>query len=103
MRLEKPMTRAMLDRRSERRRIVVQVQYRRKVMRLNAQVLDLSRHGLRLAGMERLPVGETVWIKLPGIESRRAEVVWSDRWEAGCAFAEPLHAAVFEAIASGRT
>ena len=59
------------------------------------------RHGLRLAGMERLRVGETVWITLPGLPPRQAKVMWVDRFEAGCAFVEPLHEAVFDAIVSG--
>jgi uncharacterized protein YjeT (DUF2065 family) len=89
------------ERQSERRPMVVRVQYRRTVVRLVAQILDLSQHGLRLAGMERLRIGESVWITLPGLPPRQAKVVWTDRFEAGCVFAEPLHAAVFEAIISG--
>ena len=89
------------ERQSERRPMVVRVQYRRTVVRLAAQILDLSQHGLRLAGMERLRIGESVWITLPGLPPRQAKVVWTDRFEAGCVFSEPLHAAVFEAIISG--
>lgn len=91
-----------IERRSERRRITVRVQYRRKIVRLQAKVLDMSCHGLRLAGMERLKPGETVWITFPGLEPRWATVVWSQRFEAGCDFAVPLHPAVFEAVASRR-
>ena len=90
------------DRQSKRASMVVRVQYRRSVVRLAAQILDLSQHGLRLAGMERLRIGESVWITLPGLPPRQAKVVWTDRFEAGCVFVEPLHAAVFEAIISGR-
>ena len=81
--------------------MVVRVQYRRTIVRLAAQILDLSQHGLRLAGMERLRIGESVWITLPGLPPRQAKVVWTDRFEAGCVFVEPLHAAVFDAILSG--
>lgn len=81
--------------------MVVRVQYRRTIVRLAAQILDLSQHGLRLAGMERLRIGESVWITLPGLPPRQAKVVWTDRFEAGCVFSEPLHAAVFDAILSG--
>jgi hypothetical protein len=77
------------------------VQYRRSVVRLVAQILDLSQHGLRLAGMERLRIGESVWITLPGLPPRQAKVVWTDRFEAGCVFVEPLHSAVLDAIVSG--
>lgn len=89
------------ERQSERRPLMVRVQYRRTIVRLAAQILDLSCHGLRLAGMERLRVGECVWITLPGLPPRQAKVVWVDRFEAGCAFIEPLHEAVFDAIVAG--
>jgi len=52
--------------------------------------------------MERLHVGEGVWITLPGLPPRQAKVVWTDLSEAGCVFTEPLHAAVFDAIISGQ-
>ncbi|MFM9936846.1 MAG: PilZ domain-containing protein [Novosphingobium sp.] len=98
---ELPDPRNQQERQSERRPMVVRVQYRRTIVRLAAQILDLSQHGLRLAGMERLRIGESVWITLPGLPPRQAKVVWTDRFEAGCVFSEPLHAAVFDAILSG--
>ncbi len=93
---------ALTQRRSERQQIAVQVQYKRKVVRLVAKALDLSVHGLRISGLERLREGEVVWITLPGLEPRHATVVWSDQFESGCAFVEPLHPAVFEAVVSGQ-
>ncbi len=102
MSAQQPRTEALNFRRSERHKIAVQVQYKRKIVRLVAKALDLSVHGLRISGMERLREGETVWITLPGLEPRQATVVWSDQFEAGCAFAEPLQPAVFEAVLSGQ-
>lgn len=99
---ELPDPRSQHERQSERRPLLVRVQYRRTIVRLAAQILDLSQHGLRLAGMERLQIGETVWITLPSLPPRMAKVVWTDRFEAGCVFAEPLHAAIFDAIISGQ-
>ncbi|GEN98216.1 hypothetical protein NSE01_00490 [Novosphingobium sediminis] len=101
MSAELPEQRPQQERQSERRPLMVRVQYRRTIVRLAAQILDLSCHGLRLAGMERLRVGECVWITLPGLPPRQAKVVWVDRFEAGCAFIEPLHEAVFDAIVAG--
>ncbi|WP_298173513.1 PilZ domain-containing protein [Novosphingobium sp.] len=101
MAAELPEQRPQQERQSERRPLMVRVQYRRSIVRLAAQILDLSCHGLRLAGMERLRVGESVWITLPGLPPRQAKVVWVDRFEAGCAFIEPLHEAVFDAIVAG--
>lgn len=101
MSAEMPEQRPQQERQSERRPLMVRVQYRRTIVRLAAQILDLSCHGLRLAGMERLRVGECVWITLPGLPPRQAKVIWTDRFEAGCAFIEPLHEAVFDAIVAG--
>lgn len=98
MSAEQPAERPMQERQSERRPLMVRVQYRRTIVRLAAQILDLSCHGLRLAGKERLRVGEAVWITLPSLPPRQAKVVWVDRFEAGCVFVEPLHEAVFDAI-----
>ncbi len=94
--------RVMQERLSERRRIAVKVKYRRKIVRLVAQVNDISCHGIRLASMERLCEGDVVWLSLPGLEPRRAIVVWSDRFEAGCKFDEPLHPAILDAIVHRR-
>lgn len=88
----------MIERRSPRRVVNVRAQYRRRVARLGAEVIDLSEHGLRLQSPDRLAVGETVWVTLPGLEPRRAVVMWSDGFIAGCSFPEPLHPAVFDAI-----
>jgi hypothetical protein len=90
------------ERRSERRRLGVRIKYRRRIVRLAAQTIDLSCHGLRLSGMERFKVGDTVWITLPGLEPKRASVVWAERFQAGCEFSEPLHPAVLEAVVRGR-
>ncbi|WP_225206150.1 PilZ domain-containing protein [Novosphingobium huizhouense] len=89
---------ARIDRRSPRRVVNVHAQYRRRIARLGAEVLDLSMHGLRLSCADRLSPGEIVWVTLPGLEPRRAIVMWSDGFTAGCAFPEPLHPAVFDAI-----
>ncbi len=101
MSVEQTDKRPQEERQSERRPLMVRVQYRRTIVRLAAQILDLSCHGLRLAGMERLREGEAVWITLPGLPPRQAKVVWVDRFEAGCAFVEPLHEAVLDAMIAG--
>ncbi len=95
-----PKSNALSARRVERQRFAVQVQYKRKVARLVASSVDLSQHGLRISGMERLREGEVVWITLPGLEPRAATVVWSDQFESGCAFVEPLRPAILEDLIS---
>jgi hypothetical protein len=89
-------------RRSDRQRMGVRIKYRRKVLRLVAETIDVSCHGIKLAGMERLSIGDVLWVGLPGLEPRKATVVWTDRLIAGCCFAEPLHPAVLEAVIHGR-
>ncbi|MFK5037158.1 PilZ domain-containing protein, partial [Klebsiella pneumoniae] len=69
-------SRVLLPRRSERRGISAKIQYRRSTVRMAGVTLDLSCHGVRLAAMERLRVGETLWITLPGLPPRRASVIW---------------------------
>ena len=91
----------LVPRRSERLGIQVKVQYRRSTVRMAGITLDLSRHGVRLAAMERLRIGEPVWITLPGLPPRRATVKWTDRFDIGCEFDEALHPAVFERIIQG--
>jgi hypothetical protein len=90
--------RASVPRRSERRAISAKVLYRRSTVRMAGVTLDLSRHGVRLAAMERMRIGEVLWITLPGLPPRRATVKWADRFDIGCEFDDALHPAVFDRI-----
>ncbi len=94
-------SRSIVPRRSLRHGISAKVQYRRSTVRMAGVTLDLSCHGVRLAAMERLRVGEPLWISLPGLPPRRSVVKWVDRFEVGCEFDEALHPAVLERIISG--
>lgn len=98
MTTEPIQARRLVPRRSERRDISARVQYRRSTVRMAGVTLDMSRHGVRLAAMERLRIGEALWITLPGLPPRRATVKWVDRFDIGCEFDDPLHPAVFEQI-----
>ena len=40
----------------------------------------------------------TTALTLPGLAALEAVVAWRDRYKYGCAFAKPLHPAVFEHI-----
>jgi len=98
---EHPSAHPQIPRRSERLGISAKVQYRRSTVRMAGVTLDLSCHGVRLAAMERLRIGEVLWITLPGLPPRRATVKWIDRFDIGCEFDEALHPAVFDRIISG--
>lgn len=91
-------SRQPVARRSERQGIKAKVQYRRTTVRMAGVTLDLSRHGVRFAAMERLRIGEAVWITLPGLPPRRATVKWVDSFDVGCEFDEALHEAVLNRI-----
>lgn len=98
---EQSFPHTFVPRRSERRGISANVQYRRSTVRMAGVTLDLSCHGVRLAAMERMRIGEVLWITLPGLGPRRATVKWVDRFEIGCEFDEALHPAVLERIIAG--
>jgi hypothetical protein len=93
---DQPPSRTLLPRRSERWGISAKVQYRRSTVRMAGVTLDLSCHGVRIAAMERLRIGEVVWITLPDLPPRRATVKWVDKFEVGCEFDEALHPAVLD-------
>ena len=64
------------------------------------EVLDLSITGFRIATVHKLHVGDRVWIVLPKLSALEAKVVWRTEQEAGFAFIQPLHAAVFDHMLS---
>jgi hypothetical protein len=62
------------------------------------KVVDLSRHGARLQTYSALKRGATVWLTLPGLGARIAEIMWADDFAAGCQFRIPLTDAEFEQL-----
>lgn len=61
---------------------------------VTVQVLDLSTTGFRAATHLELIEGSDVWLKMPGLESLHARVVWTRGHLLGCEFIRPLHPAV---------
>lgn len=57
---------------------------------------DLSQSGFRIAWFPQASLELPLRIRIPGIQLLSAEVRWQDGAAIGCAFAEPLHVAVFE-------
>jgi hypothetical protein len=57
-------------------------------------VTDLSTHGCGIEIDSHVAVGARVWIKLPGLESWPARVIWAQDSRAGLEFDRPLHPAV---------
>lgn len=62
------------------------------------QIVDLSTTGFRATTHLELMPGTDVWLKLPGLESLHAHVVWMRGHYLGCEFARPLHPAVLDMI-----
>ncbi|MET1755993.1 PilZ domain-containing protein [Novosphingobium sp. RD2P27] len=63
-----------------------------------ARLEDLSPGGFRIA---RLPGARTelpLRIRIPGMQLLSAQIRWTRDAAVGCAFAEPLHVAVFDHI-----
>jgi len=61
---------------------------------------DIARHGCRLSFTDAPQVGESLWVRLPGLEPIEAEVRWVRDFECGVAFTAPIHPAVFALVLS---
>lgn len=84
---------------ADRRVKYLQVQFRPPVGRpLAARISDVSEDGFRLLTKIRLIEGSRLQIKLPGLESRSAEVVWWKQGEAGCRFIDSVHPAIIQLL-----
>ncbi len=70
----------------------------RGTARFEIDVIDLSTTGFRAETSFTLWEGHIVWLTLPGLASLEATVAWRDGLLYGCAFARPLHPAVFDHI-----
>ena len=65
------------------------------------RVIDISTTGFRAECEFRLHEGTLVWLTLPGMAGLEARVAWRDgNFLYGFVFAQPLHEAVFERIAT---
>jgi hypothetical protein len=91
-----------ISRLAERRPLDATVQFRKGHVRAIVKILDISTHGVRIAAIHQLRVGDTCWIRVPNLEPQQAKVVWADEFIVGCAFARPLHPSVLENILEGR-
>jgi hypothetical protein len=86
-------------RRAERNDVVLGAGLRQRgAHAVTIQVLDLSVSGFRAATHLQLMTGSDVWLKLPGLESLHARVVWMTGHLMGCEFVRPLHPAVLAMV-----
>ena len=59
-------------------------------------VQDVSISGFSCMAINRLHVGNLVWLTLPGLESLQAEVIWWNNSQVGCAFASLLNPIIYD-------
>lgn len=87
-------------RRAERREVVLGAGLRQRgAHAVTVQIVDLSTTGFRAATHLTMMEGADVWLKLPGLESLHARVVWMRGHLMGCEFVRPLHPAVLDMVA----
>jgi hypothetical protein len=90
-------------RRAERHEVVLGAGLRQRgAHAVTVQIVDLSVTGFRAATHLNLLEGSDVWLKLPGLESLHARVVWMRGHLMGCEFVRPLHPAVLDMVARAR-
>ncbi|HKT15040.1 MAG TPA: PilZ domain-containing protein [Allosphingosinicella sp.] len=61
-------------------------------------LLDVSAQGCRVELPERVAIGETVWITLPGLQPIESRVAWAREWLAGLEFKQPIYPSVFDLL-----
>ena len=89
---------------AERKDLVVGAALRQRgAHAITVQVMDLSVTGFRAATHLTLENGSDIWMKLPGLESLHARVVWQRGHMIGCEFVRPLHPAVLEMLVRSAT
>lgn len=86
-------------RKAERAEVVLGAGLRQRgAHSVTVQIVDLSTTGFRAATHLSLMPGSDVWLKLPGLETLHARVVWMRGHLLGCQFARPLHPAVLAMV-----
>ena len=62
------------------------------------KVVDASIYGVRLQTYSAMRKGQTIWLTLPRLGPRAADVIWADDFAAGCQVREPLAAHDFDLL-----
>lgn len=65
---------------------------------VSVQIMDLSIEGFRATTHLELAEDSDVWLRLPGLESCHAKVMWRKGVQIGCRFERPLHPAVLDMV-----
>ena len=65
---------------------------------VEAELLDLSIYGCRLAVDASYKIGDRLWLRFAGESPVAASAVWAEGGEFGCRFDEPLDRTLFRAL-----
>lgn len=68
--------------------------------RVDIDVVDLSATGFRFESFYDFATGARVFLSIPSLQPLEAVIAWRRRNQFGCRFVNPLHAAVFDTIAT---
>ncbi len=90
-------------RRSRRQHVRAAAAVRGEQVRIVADLLNVSFHGVRIRTADPPVVGSHVRLKLPMFEDLEARVVWACGSEAGCEFLEPLSSDLYDLIIRSAT
>lgn len=86
-------------RRADRITLNCEIEFRRHAgSRYPVDLLDFSPQGCCISPPVRVEPGESVWLRIPGMESIHAKVAWTEQWKAGLSFDTPFHPAVFDSV-----
>ncbi len=66
--------------------------------KFEVQVIDISVTGFRIETSFNMETGSRVFLNLPGLEGKEANVMWRDGFVYGCAFTTSLHPAVLDHV-----
>lgn len=87
------------DRRSDRRVVNLAADLRAPGAALaEAEVANISSEGVMIRTRLDVEIGSCVWLKLPGFEALKCQVVWAEDGGIGCRFLTPLYDLTLEMI-----
>ncbi|MEP3227188.1 MAG: PilZ domain-containing protein [Parasphingorhabdus sp.] len=90
----------IIERRNPRRIVEAEIFIRQSDTQIfRATLSDLSVSGFKMTSYTGVDDKKPIYIRLPGIQTLGARVIWSDHQDYGCAFQNVLHPAVLDHLA----
>lgn len=86
-------------RRADRIPLNCEIEFRRHAdARYPVNLIDFSPEGCCISPPVKVEAGESVWLRIPGMEMIHAHVAWAEQWKVGLQFDKPFHPAVFDNV-----